>query len=342
MLAGLGYLLAKQLSGNSGGGSLVPVDNYVGQPVNDAELLIENAGLKADSTTEENDQVDAGKVVSQDPPAGNKVDKGETVHLKVSAGKGQVKVPDVTGQSLDDAQSQLNDAGLDYRVQQETSDTVDPGKVTRTDPPGGTQAQKGDEIKLYVSTGKEQVQIPDVSGQDPVTAANTLGAKDLAVEPVDQPSDTVDEGKVISTDPPAGTSVPKGSKVQLIISSGKEQVRVPNVVGLSKSDATTELQSAGFQVTVTGGHLPRPGQRRPGHRPEPVGRLQGGEGLRGHHQRGQIRRRLVEHHQHHHDHDLPEPAAHRARRSPTGTPTTAATTCPGAPPATAGRCWSRR
>ena len=50
--------------------------------------------------------------------------------------------------------------------------------------------------------------------------------------------------------PPAGTSVPKGSKVQLIVSTGKEQIRVPNVVGLSKSDATTELQNAGFQVTV--------------------------------------------------------------------------------------------
>jgi beta-lactam-binding protein with PASTA domain len=250
VLAGLGFLLAKQLSGNSGGGSLVPVGNYVGQTQHDAELLIENAGLKADSTTEENDQVDAGKVVSQDPPAGNKVDKGGTVHLKISAGKGQIKVPDVTGQSLDDAQSQLRDAGLDYKVQQETSDTVDPGKVTRTDPPRGTQAQKGDEIKLYVSTGKEQVQIPDVSGQDPVTAANTLGAKDLTTESVSQASDTVDSGKVIGTNPPAGTSVPKGSKVQLIISSGAEQVRVPNVVGLSRTDATTELQNAGFVVVT--------------------------------------------------------------------------------------------
>jgi serine/threonine-protein kinase len=63
-------------------------------------------------------------------------------------------------------------------------------------------------------------------------------------------SDTVDEGKVIGTDPPAGTAVTKGSKIKLIVSAGKEQVRVPNVVGLSKSDATTELQNAGFTVVV--------------------------------------------------------------------------------------------
>jgi serine/threonine-protein kinase len=161
-----------------------------------------------------------------------------------------VKVPDVTNQSLDDAQSQLKDAGLDYRVLQETSDSVTAGKVTRTDPPGGSQAEKGAVIKLYVSAGKDQVPVPDVSNQDPVDAANALGAKGLATEKVLQASDTVDEGKVISTNPPAGTSVPKGAKVQLIVSSGKEQVRIPNVVGLSKSDATTELQNAGFSVIV--------------------------------------------------------------------------------------------
>ncbi|HEV7534553.1 MAG TPA: Stk1 family PASTA domain-containing Ser/Thr kinase [Acidimicrobiia bacterium] len=248
VLAGLGYLLAKQISGNGGGGGLVAVGNYVGQTQHDAELLIENAGLKPDSTTEENDTVPAGQVVSQDPPPGTKIDKGGTVHLKISAGKGQVKVPDVSGQSLDDAQSQLRDAGLDYNVQQETSDTVAAGKVTRTDPPGGTQAAKGAVIQLYVSLGKEQVTIPDVSGQDQVTAANTLGSRSLTTNPVSQASDTVDAGKVIGTNPPAGTSVPKNSTVQLIISSGPEQVRVPNVVGLSRTDATTELQNAGFTV----------------------------------------------------------------------------------------------
>jgi len=248
VLLGLGYLLARQVSGGGSSGKLVAVGNYVGQTQHDAELLIENAGLKADSTTVENDTVAAGQVVSQDPPAGTKIAKDGTVKLTISAGKGQVKVPDVRGQTLDDAQAQLRDAGLDYNVQQETSDTVDAGKVTRTDPPGGTQAAKGAVVGLYVSLGKEQVTIPDVSGQDQVTAANTLGAKSLTTEAVQQASDSVDAGKVIGTNPPAGTSVAKGSKVQLIISTGPEQVRVPNVVGLTKADATTELQNAGFTV----------------------------------------------------------------------------------------------
>jgi serine/threonine-protein kinase len=249
-LAGLGYLLARQLSGGKSG-SLVAVSNYVGMTQHDAELLIQNAGLKPDSSSEENDQVAAGQVVSQDPQPGTKIDKGATVKLKVSAGKGQVKVPDVSKQSLDDAQSQLRDAGLDYKVLQESSDSVDAGKVTRTDPPAGSQVEKGTIISLFVSTGKQQVQIPDVSGQDPATAANTLGNRGLTIKQVTQPSDTVDAGTVIGTNPPAGTSVAKGSEVQLIVSSGKEQVSVPNLYGRTQSEAMSDLQNVGLTGTVT-------------------------------------------------------------------------------------------
>src|SRR5581483_1425965 len=241
-LAGLGYLLARQLSGNGSHGQLIAIGNYVGMTQHDAELLIQNAGLKPDSTTEENDQIQAGQVVSQDPQPGTKLDKGAAVHLKVSAGKGQVKIPDVSNQSLDDAQSQLRDAGLDYTLQQENSDSVDAGKVTRTDPPAGSQVDKGTIIKLFVSTGKQQVQIPDVSGEDPATAANTLGNKGLTIEQVTQPSDTVESGTVIGTSPAAGSSVAKGSKVQLIVSSGKEQVSVPNLYGRTQSQAMSDLQ----------------------------------------------------------------------------------------------------
>jgi serine/threonine-protein kinase len=215
-----------------------------------ARSLIENDGLKAEVVYEDNDQVPEGQVFGQNPPEGNKLEKDETVSLQISAGKGQEKVPDVRGETLDDAQARLSDAGFNYRVRQETSDSVDPGKVTHTDPSGGTSAEKGATVELFVSTGKEQVEVPDVAGQDPVEAANTLGARDLSVERVNQASDTVDEGKVIGTDPPGGTAVPKGSRVKLIVSTGTEQVRVPNVVGLSRGDATTELQNAGFTVVV--------------------------------------------------------------------------------------------
>jgi eukaryotic-like serine/threonine-protein kinase len=249
LLAGLGYLLAKQLSGD-GGGSLVTVGNYIGRQEKDARLLIEDDGLKVEVSTETNEQRPLGEVFDQDPKPGIKVEEGETVKLLVSGGKGEVQVPDVAGETLDDAQSRLADAGFQYRVIQETSDSVDPGKVLRTDPAAGSLVEKGSEVKLYVSAGKEQVVIPDVSGLDQVDASNTLGAKSLSVERVFQPSDTVDAGKVIGTNPAAGQSVAKGQKIQLIVSSGKDQVSVPNLYGRTQSEAMNDLQALGLTGTV--------------------------------------------------------------------------------------------
>jgi serine/threonine-protein kinase len=249
LLAGLGYLLARQLSGDGGGG-LVTVGNYIGQQEKDARLLIEHDGLKAEITTETNEERPLGEVFAQEPDPGTKIDEGGTVKLVVSGGKGEVRVPDVAGETLDDAQSRLADAGFGYRVFQETSESVDAGKVTRTDPAAGALAERGSEVKLYVSSGKEQVVIPDVSGQDAVEAANALGAKSLSVERVFQPSDSVDSGKVIGTNPAAGQPVAKGSKIQLIVSSGKDQVSVPNLYGRTQSEAMNDLQALGLTGTV--------------------------------------------------------------------------------------------
>jgi serine/threonine-protein kinase len=249
LLAGLGYLLARQLSGDDGG-SLVTVGNYIGQQEKDARLLIEHDGLEVEVSPEINEEKPLGEVFGQEPPPGTRIEEGDTVKLRVSGGKGEVRVPDVANETLDDAQSRLSDAGFTYRVIQETSDSVDAGKVTRTDPASGSLAERGSEVKLYVSAGKEQVVIPDVSGQEEYEAANALGAKSLSVERVLQPSDTVESGKVIGTNPEAGASVAKGSKIQLIVSSGKDQVSVPNLYGRTQSEAMNDLQAVGLTGTV--------------------------------------------------------------------------------------------
>jgi len=70
------------------------------------------------------------------------------------------------------------------------------------------------------------------------------------VTPRNDPSDTVPVGKVIGTDPAAGTMVPKGSAITLIVSSGPEAIDIPNTVGQTESGATAALLGAGFNVTV--------------------------------------------------------------------------------------------
>jgi eukaryotic-like serine/threonine-protein kinase len=68
---------------------------------------------------------------------------------------------------------------------------------------------------------------------------------------VNQASETVEAGKVIGTNPAAGQPVAKGSKIQLIVSSGKEQVTVPNLYGRTQSEAMSDLASVGLTGTVT-------------------------------------------------------------------------------------------
>jgi serine/threonine-protein kinase len=249
VLAGLGYLLADQLQGDGGGGDIA-VRNYVGRTLEQARLLIEEDGLKAEPTFEINDRVPENQVFKQDPDPGTKVDKGDTIKLTVSQGRGKVEVPDVTGKSLSDAEAQLEDAGFEVDVRQEASDSVEKGKVIRTEPAAKTQAERGSEVVVFESAGVQLVTVPDVTGQDSVTAANQLGSAGFKVERVTEPSDSVEVDTVIRTDPAGGTQAPKGSTVQLVISSGTEQVRVPSVVGLTQSEATAVLQDAGFQVAT--------------------------------------------------------------------------------------------
>jgi beta-lactam-binding protein with PASTA domain/tRNA A-37 threonylcarbamoyl transferase component Bud32 len=249
VLGGLGYLLAEQLS-DGGGGGRVEVADVRGKQLEVARGILENDGLKVEQEFMENDQVVENEVYEQVPEPGARVERDSTVRLTVSQGKGKAKIPDVTGQSLDDAQSRLAEAGFDFRVSQEASDTVDQGKVTRTNPTAGTELAKGSSVTLFVSTGKGMVAVPDVSGLDAIDASNQLGSKGLNARTVNEASDSVAQGKVIRTDPAAGSQVAKGSTVQLVVSSGKQSVRVPNVVGMTQSDATSTLQEAGFNVAV--------------------------------------------------------------------------------------------
>jgi eukaryotic-like serine/threonine-protein kinase len=249
VLAGLAYLLADQLGGGGGGGR-VTVKDVVGKKFDEARAILESDGLKVVPEFVDNDEVPEDEVFAQEPEADAKVERDSEVKLTVSQGKGKAPVPDVTGQSLEDAQSRLNDEGFDVRVRQEASDAVDQGKATRTDPPAGTMVAKGSIVNLFVSTGKGMVEVPDVSGLDAIDASNQLGAKGLNARQVQEASDSVPQGKVIRTEPAAGTQVSKGSTVQMVVSSGKQSVRVPNVVGLTQSDATSTLQEAGFNVAV--------------------------------------------------------------------------------------------
>ncbi|MGO2862392.1 MAG: Stk1 family PASTA domain-containing Ser/Thr kinase [Brevibacterium sp.] len=93
-----------------------------------------------------------------------------------------------------------------------------------------------------------QVQVTDVAGMDADEAESALIQQGLRVDRDEEYSEDVDEGKAIETDPPGGQSVEKDSVVKLLVSTGPESVKVPDVSGKSEEDARKILNDAKLQA----------------------------------------------------------------------------------------------
>jgi eukaryotic-like serine/threonine-protein kinase len=161
-----------------------------------------------------------------------------------------VSVPDVVGQTVDEAQDTLSDAGLDSEIDRRPSEEpLD--EVIDQEPAAGTSAEEGDTVTLIVSSGPREVEVPDLVGLTRSEAARTLKDAGLEVGAVGKvENDEAPEGEVVSQNPSAGTSLDAGSEVDFSVSSGPGDVFVPDVVGQTEDQATANLQGAGFGVDV--------------------------------------------------------------------------------------------
>jgi beta-lactam-binding protein with PASTA domain/tRNA A-37 threonylcarbamoyl transferase component Bud32 len=247
ILAGLLFWFARSLNG----GGTVEIPAVVGLTRGEAEKTLKDQGLVVDVTEAPNPTVQAGLVVSQDPAPKAKADQGSTVKLVVSTGVEQVNVPNVVGFTQADAQAALTASGLRYRVTPVDNATTDPGNVAAQNPAAGVKVAKDTEVELQVSKGTGEELVPDVSGQSLPAAQAALQAAGFRIGgPKPQASNTVPSGRVIGTDPAAGTSLKKNAVVTVIVSSGVEQVKVPGVVGQTENNATAALRNKGFDVSV--------------------------------------------------------------------------------------------
>ncbi|TNY37776.1 Stk1 family PASTA domain-containing Ser/Thr kinase [Thermomonospora catenispora] len=171
-----------------------------------------------------------------------------------SASVQAVEVPDVEGKRREEAEKALTDAGLKVgEVTEEYSDEVAKGRVISTDPAAGEQVATGESVNLVVSKGKEPPQkalVPDVTGQPAESARQTLEQAGFKVSQRSTPSNDVEKGLVVRTTPGPGQEAAQGSTVVMYVSSGPQNITVPNVVGQTESQADTTLRTAGLDVRV--------------------------------------------------------------------------------------------
>jgi serine/threonine-protein kinase len=198
----------------------VTVLRIIGLTVEEASQLLAPLGLTVEvAETREDPTVEQGRIISQDPAEGQEVRSGTSVRVVVSAGAGQVAVPNVRGQAAADAEALL--AGEPYRFvvtrAEEASDTIAAGAVVRTEPAIGQTVNKGAPVRIFVSTGPAQVSVPNVVGQDQDDAERAL--RDAGLTPdvsfTSVPFGSPDAGRVISQSLAPGTQVNPNTVVRI-------------------------------------------------------------------------------------------------------------------------------
>jgi len=161
-----------------------------------------------------------------------------------------VSVPSVVGIRESLAVKQLQEASLVPHVTHQASADVLKGYVIDQDPNAGLHVAKNTPIDLKVSSGKPKVAVPDVIGKSRDDAVSTLTSAGLKPKVVE-----IHSGKppntVTGQFPHPDTKVPRGSDVQINVSTGPKPISVPNVVGLTFDQASATLQNAGFGVKRT-------------------------------------------------------------------------------------------
>ncbi|MGJ9422256.1 Stk1 family PASTA domain-containing Ser/Thr kinase [Aeromicrobium sp. CF3.5] len=156
-----------------------------------------------------------------------------------------VDVPAVAGREEQVATRLLTEANFEVATEEQADADIAEGRVIESDPPEGTAAEPGSTVTLVVSTGPEEVAIPDVQGFSFDAAQDRLEELGLTVEK-QTVDDEAERDQVINTNPSPGESVQVGSTVTIIVSRG--QTTVPNVINQSQEDAEQALQDAGLEI----------------------------------------------------------------------------------------------
>ena len=197
--------------------------NVEGLSESAAKSQLEKAGftnVRVDKVNDDN--VPENYVIKQSVAEAEVIEIDREIVITVSLGAAELPVPNVAGKSVEEADSMISEAGFNVTHGYELSETVEKNYVIRTDPEAGVMAASGSTIKIIVSNGPKEVQVPDVKNLTEEAAVSTIESLKLAVGEVKrEPSDTVPEGRIISQTIDPSASVPEGTPIGFTVSTGR-------------------------------------------------------------------------------------------------------------------------
>jgi beta-lactam-binding protein with PASTA domain/predicted Ser/Thr protein kinase len=171
------------------------------------------------------------------------------VTLTVSSGPGSGKVPATAGLSQEEATERLEDADFEVDVESANSDSAEEGTVIHSSPSGGSTLTHGSTVVIVVSRGPRLTKVPVLVGSQRRLAVQQIRGRGLTPSVSEEESDSP-AGEVISQSPSAGGEVEAGSTVGIVVSAGRQQAKVPNVIGKLRSEAVQVVREAGLSPTV--------------------------------------------------------------------------------------------
>jgi serine/threonine-protein kinase len=160
-------------------------------------------------------------------------------------------VPDgVVGVTVEAAEEALNEAGLTPRKEQQHDSDVPEGEVISAVPDEGQRWHRDEPVRLVVSLGQEQAEVPEgLVGMDERAARAALEGVGLTdIEVSREYTDDGPRDEVIWASVRDGDMVPTDERVRLTVSDGPPPVTVPDVAGLEVDDATATLSAEKFKV----------------------------------------------------------------------------------------------
>lgn len=190
------------------GGKTVP--NVVGRGQDAATSTLEGKGFQVAVEEVPSDEK-IGKVISQSPKAGERLDEGKTVTIQVAVAR---VMPDVAGTSLEDAEQTLRDAGAKDLVTSYVASDQPAGTVLGTQPEAGATFTSQDTITIIIA---QAYSVPDLVGQKESDAVAALESLGLTAKVTYRESDK-DDHLVLSTNPAAGSEIAQGAEVELVVS----------------------------------------------------------------------------------------------------------------------------
>ncbi len=203
----------------SGGPASKSLANVAGLSAAKAQEKLRKAGFKTTTKSESSKTVPSGQVIGTEPSAETEIQEGHLVTLLVSSGPAPIRVPDVTGQSLEAAEATLTNAELAVgTVTRRVSSTQTPGTVLAQSPTTGTSVHAGGKVNLTVAKAPREVEVPNVVGAAEAAATAALEHAGLKVH--SEPHATTEQsqvGVVLEQSPAGKEKARKGTTVTIAV-----------------------------------------------------------------------------------------------------------------------------